>query len=442
MKNSWLAGAAALAVMSCGGGSGGSSGGGGGGGSSNSPPTFSPPATVDFVEQAEEDILTLSASDPDGDNVTFTVAAGKDGEFFTIEGTALYFNQALSFETPRDANGDNVYEVDIVASDGTASVTRTIAVTITNSKEGIQTVRRIDICPGSQATSSSWISDVEFLVTCRNGRAMSYDMNSQTASLIVDVSVDRPGEALNAGYYYDAFFRRFFFTTQESGGTWRLHSYKVNFPATGREVSYEAQLLEENLTASTFLRTSMSDCFNNELCVLAGDTQSGTFTNALTVFTLDEIPGGDLSWSSQTQLSGLAWPGDLTRVERRFFITMRDNSQIGRYEFDSDSYTDEAQLYNFSNASALRPIEYYAGGTLFSLVDYIVTGDEFGQILTVPRGALQDGMLDEVGVENRTLDFEPDTGPFGAIASIENRLDRLFIIEVGNGTLYEVTSTL
>lgn len=137
---------AALAMLAaCGGGgsSGGGGTGGGGGGTANRPPSFSGSTSFTFVEQAFNDpprvIVQLAASDPDGDPITFGIQGSKDGGLFSFVGApgALAFQQPPSFETPRDANGDNIYEVDVTASDGTNTVTRTLSIQVTNSLEGL-----------------------------------------------------------------------------------------------------------------------------------------------------------------------------------------------------------------------------------------------------------------------------------------------------------------
>lgn len=149
----------ALATLTgCGGG--GSSGGGGGGSSGNRPPAFTTGANLTTAEQRVSAlqgtipnvIAQLTASDPDGTAVTFSIASGKDGALFNFRdgiNGALAFARPPSFETPEDANRDNVYEVDVVASDGTASTTRTFQVTLTNSTEGLIVQRLATGLPGN-----------------------------------------------------------------------------------------------------------------------------------------------------------------------------------------------------------------------------------------------------------------------------------------------------
>src|SRR5262249_55748993 len=91
-------------------------------------------ATASVVENATA-VTTIAATDPDaGAVVTFSIAGGADAAKFAINPTtgALTFVTAPDFEAPTDADGNNVYEVIVKASDGSLSDTQTIAVTVSN----------------------------------------------------------------------------------------------------------------------------------------------------------------------------------------------------------------------------------------------------------------------------------------------------------------------
>ncbi|WP_181707662.1 carbohydrate-binding protein [Chthonobacter rhizosphaerae] len=76
----------------------------------------------------------LTATDLDGDRVTYSLSANPatDNALFAIDANtgALTFKAAPDFEAPADA--DNVYTVEVLAFDGTASTTRTVTVTVAN----------------------------------------------------------------------------------------------------------------------------------------------------------------------------------------------------------------------------------------------------------------------------------------------------------------------
>ena len=120
-------------LLACGGG-----GGGGGGGmmpppAGNRPPAFTSAATASAPENGSGAIYTATATDPDGNAITFSLSGGTDRAAFAITaGGALSFVQPPDFEAPADADQNNVYLVQIAASDGMTSATLDLAVTVTN----------------------------------------------------------------------------------------------------------------------------------------------------------------------------------------------------------------------------------------------------------------------------------------------------------------------
>ena len=95
----------------------------------NDPPEVSGPAAVDFVEGGSGSVAVFSASDPQGDEVTWSLA-GPDRDVFTVSAGALSFDSPPDFENPDAAGGGNDYQVTVVASDP-AGLTDSIAVTVT-----------------------------------------------------------------------------------------------------------------------------------------------------------------------------------------------------------------------------------------------------------------------------------------------------------------------
>lgn len=82
-----------------------------------------------------------TATDADGDPITFSLS-GADAEHFTISGTgAIHFVWAPNFDRPIDADADNVYSVQLTASDGKAAVNKAVTITVLNSKEGVAVTR-------------------------------------------------------------------------------------------------------------------------------------------------------------------------------------------------------------------------------------------------------------------------------------------------------------
>ncbi len=84
-------------------------------------------------------VTVVTAADADGDAVAFSIAGGADAALFAIDAAtgALSFLAAPDFEAPGDADGGNVYEVTVSASDGTLSDTRSLSVTVANQNEAV-----------------------------------------------------------------------------------------------------------------------------------------------------------------------------------------------------------------------------------------------------------------------------------------------------------------
>ncbi|MFC3813848.1 PQQ-dependent sugar dehydrogenase [Lysobacter sp. GCM10012299] len=110
----------------------------------NRPPVFTSGITATVPEGTTAAFYTATASDADGNPVTFSLAGGADQARLRITAQgALSFVNAPDFENPVDANGDNVYLVTIAASDGVASVTQALSVTVTNVLGAGFRVRRV-----------------------------------------------------------------------------------------------------------------------------------------------------------------------------------------------------------------------------------------------------------------------------------------------------------
>ncbi|HEX7346157.1 MAG TPA: VCBS domain-containing protein, partial [Candidatus Limnocylindrales bacterium] len=94
-------------------------------------------ASVSVAENTTA-VTTVTATDPDtGAVLTFSISGGADSALFQIDPNsgALSFISAPDFENPQDAGADNVYDVEVTASDGSAVDTQSIAVTVTNANE-------------------------------------------------------------------------------------------------------------------------------------------------------------------------------------------------------------------------------------------------------------------------------------------------------------------
>jgi len=91
---------------------------------------------VKSIPENQTNVGTLTASDGNGDAVAFSIVGGVDQGLFTLSGSTLSFSSAPDYEDPQDVGSDNVYDVQVQASDGALVSTLNMSVSITDVDEG------------------------------------------------------------------------------------------------------------------------------------------------------------------------------------------------------------------------------------------------------------------------------------------------------------------
>ena len=97
----------------------------------NAPAFAADPGSINVDEGATGSIYSASATDADGDDLTYSLG-GTDSGHFTLNTSsgALSLTNALDYETPQDHNSNNDYELEITASDGANANSTTLALTV------------------------------------------------------------------------------------------------------------------------------------------------------------------------------------------------------------------------------------------------------------------------------------------------------------------------
>lgn len=118
------------------------------------------------VASGQSVVGTPTATDPDaGAVLTWDITGGADQAKFVIDATTgkLCFAVAPSFESPTDANGDNVYLVTIRVSDGTNTATQSVQVTVTavNESPVNTTVSTVSVPENTTAVTTATGTDPE-----------------------------------------------------------------------------------------------------------------------------------------------------------------------------------------------------------------------------------------------------------------------------------------
>ena len=98
-------------------------------------PSFTSDATANAAEN-QTAAYTAIAADADGDDLTYRLS-GTDAALFTINAATgvVSFMEAPDFENAGDADGDNVYNITVTASDDTNESDHDVAITVTNEND-------------------------------------------------------------------------------------------------------------------------------------------------------------------------------------------------------------------------------------------------------------------------------------------------------------------
>ena len=144
-------------------------------------PVFTSPATAN-VEENQTAAYTALATDADGDPLTYSLS-GTDAGLFTIDPATgvVSFNEAPDAENPDDANGDNVYDIIVTASDGTTAndIDQAVAITVT----GVNDNAPVFTSPATASVAESETLAYTALATDADGDTLSYSLSGTDAAL-------------------------------------------------------------------------------------------------------------------------------------------------------------------------------------------------------------------------------------------------------------------
>jgi glucose/arabinose dehydrogenase len=102
-------------------------------GDENKAPQFASSFTTSTPENVSTPFYTATARDPDGDALSYSIVGGADASRFTLNANgALSFVSPPDFERADDADADNVYRVQISASDGSLTDVLDLTATVTD----------------------------------------------------------------------------------------------------------------------------------------------------------------------------------------------------------------------------------------------------------------------------------------------------------------------
>ena len=93
-----------------------------------------------IVEEGQMSVTTVLANDADGDVMTYTITGGADAGSFILDSFSgdLVFVFAPDYEDPNDSDSDNVYVVEVTATDKDGADSQTISITISDVADTIR----------------------------------------------------------------------------------------------------------------------------------------------------------------------------------------------------------------------------------------------------------------------------------------------------------------
>ena len=93
--------------------------------------------SVEYAENGTGMVATYGAVGPDAARAGWSLEGDDAGDFRISTAGVLTFRASPNYETPADADTDNVYMVTVEANDGTNTATKAVTVTVTDVDEMI-----------------------------------------------------------------------------------------------------------------------------------------------------------------------------------------------------------------------------------------------------------------------------------------------------------------
>ncbi len=152
-------------------------------------------AAISLAENTST-VTTVTATDSDlpAPTLTYSISGGADAARFAINASsgALTFIAAPDYEAPADVGANNVYDVTVMASDGTRTDTQAIAVTVTPVNDNAPIISS----NGGGATASINVAENGTAVTTVT--ASDADLPAQTLSYNISGGADAALFSVNA----------------------------------------------------------------------------------------------------------------------------------------------------------------------------------------------------------------------------------------------------
>mgnify|MGYP001399839656 FL=1 len=430
---------------------------------SNSAPQFTSGASVSLAENSTGAFYTASASDADGDSLTFSISGGADATHFALGGAELSFVDGPNFDLFGDDNADNTYEVQLQVTDGRGgTATQNLRIAVTNSTEGIR-VTRLGTPFNDPVSVSAYIGNQRIMVAERAGLVWSVNVNDGSRTLLRDLNLAPGRELLDvAGIGSNS-------TPQEPAALVR-DGTGIYLLALGGTPAVEVKVADGPPmgATATLAYTKSSELGGSDQVVIAvGDpggnrVQGGSGYGKIFIL---RAPGPSMTTSDLVLIgSGVQQPtrifdfigGPLIAdagqtVEHELSqLVSRTPVNLGWPFFEGDTRVRgggpndpvaPSVTYNFGSerfegvkiTGGLYYEEFaFERSRIDSLRDRVLFADANGSIFTIGLD------FDPSTFEDRTQDFIPVSGEIGRIVAMAEDFDRVLLILDEDGELFRV----
>ncbi|USI78719.1 PQQ-dependent sugar dehydrogenase [Sphingopyxis sp. USTB-05] len=448
----------------------------------NDAPQFTSSASVAVVENAAL-LYQATATDPEGNPLTFSISGGEDTARFSISSKGLLnFVAPADFDAPTDADSDNVYRVTLSVSDGRTTASLPLTVTVTNSREGIA-VRRIISGLTRPIAMTVIPGDTRIFIAHEDGFIYYFDPATGARTLYTrireansDIVTRTMGIAASPNYASDGLL---YVTTigDNPSSSFRLSVVERTKVEAGLPFNTTRVAAFDGRARDTIWMSFGPD---GDLYMGSGaesrDEQAGTDATFIgKIFRVRRKPAGTApDYSFEIVAKGLARPATATFVGNRLLVGDQGGrvaGEINRLDINTPTsnfgfpYREGTRdIFGTTPAGLVEPALFMPhgprnpalprnslqlilgpvySGPIASLNGQLIMGDgETGDIWTIDANRIFDTIvtLDATALAGRNLDFAPDAGTINAITSFLVTLDGRLLILDGDGDIFEVVT--
>jgi len=147
-------------------------------------------------------VTAITVTDIDSTTFTYTLS-GVDSALFNMTGNTLSFITAPDFENPQDSGTDNIYNVTVVANDGTNdSTAKAFVITVTDTNDSAPVITNTNLTPSLEenttAVTAIAVTDIDsttFTYTLSGVDSALFNMMGNTLGFIAAPDFENPQDS-------------------------------------------------------------------------------------------------------------------------------------------------------------------------------------------------------------------------------------------------------